>query len=82
MMTSEAIQESGQLVMIVASSPKFSVCKTDFGLGKLMKTELAHVDKPGNTSLLESRDDEVGVEVGLALPKLQMDNSISSLTNT
>ncbi|KAI4353848.1 hypothetical protein L6164_002771 [Bauhinia variegata] len=74
MMTSEEIKELGQQVMIVAASPKFGVYKTDFGFGKLKKTELVHVDRPGNISLSESRDEEGGVEVGLALPKLQMDN--------
>ncbi|KAI4353822.1 hypothetical protein L6164_002747 [Bauhinia variegata] len=73
MLISKQIRELGHQVMIVGASPKFGVYKTDFGWGKLRKTEVS-VEIPGNISLAESKDEEGGIEIGLTLPKVQMDN--------
>ncbi|KAI4323761.1 hypothetical protein L6164_023342 [Bauhinia variegata] len=74
MLSGKEIMELAYHVVIVGASPYFGVYKTDFGLGKLKKTEVVHVGEQGVISLADSRDEEGGIEVGLALPKDQMDN--------
>ncbi|XP_062113225.1 coumaroyl-CoA:anthocyanidin 3-O-glucoside-6''-O-coumaroyltransferase 1-like [Humulus lupulus] len=57
----------------VAGSPKLGIYDTDFGLGRPKKTELLHTDVSGAISLSDSRENEFGVEVSLAISKAQMD---------
>lgn len=70
---------AGKSVVTVAGSPKLGVYQTDFGWGRPRKSEVVHVERSGVISIGESREEEGGIEVGLALPKLQMDNFQSIL---
>lgn len=63
---------------IIAGSPKLEAYKTDFGWGKPKRSEVAHVDNSGTISLSDCRDKQGRIEVGLALPKIQM-NKFSSI---
>ncbi|XP_077213806.1 malonyl-coenzyme:anthocyanin 5-O-glucoside-6'''-O-malonyltransferase-like [Tasmannia lanceolata] len=60
---------SGELVLSVAGSPRFRAYDTDFGWGGPKKIEVISIEGTGAMSLAETRDEEGGVEVGLALPK-------------
>lgn len=62
------------LHVMVCGSPKVDLYKTDFGWGRPKKIEEISIEKTKAISLSESRDFEGGIEVGLALPKLQMDS--------
>lgn len=66
------LSQMGNLVT-VSGSPKLRVYETDFGWGRPRKSELVHIDESGAISLNECRDEEGGVEVGLALPKVEME---------
>ncbi|KAK9284510.1 hypothetical protein L1049_023684 [Liquidambar formosana] len=64
--------------LVVAGSPKLSVYNTDFGWGRPKKSEVVHVDLSGTISITESRDEEGGIEVGLALSRIEMEAFMSS----
>jgi Transferase family len=64
---------SGIPVLGAAGSPKFKVYSVDFGWGKPEKVEIVSATKAGSMSLAESRDEPGGVEIGLALPRREMD---------
>ena len=53
-------------------SPKVDLYKINFGWGKPKKIEEISIDRKRGISLIESRDFEGGIEVGLALPKVRM----------
>ncbi|GMN25924.1 hypothetical protein TIFTF001_047764 [Ficus carica] len=53
-------------------SPKFGVYGIDFGLGRPKKIEIASINRK-SISLLECRDGNEGIEVGLVLKKSEMD---------
>ncbi|CAK9135031.1 unnamed protein product [Ilex paraguariensis] len=57
----------------VAGSPKFNYYDIDFGWGKPKKFEFVSIDITGAMSLNGCRDLDGGIEVGLSLPKAQMD---------
>ncbi|XP_077214525.1 malonyl-coenzyme A:anthocyanin 3-O-glucoside-6''-O-malonyltransferase-like [Tasmannia lanceolata] len=57
----------GELVLIVGSSPRFRMYDIDFGWGRVKKVEIISIAGSDLLSLAESRDEEGGVEVGLAL---------------
>ncbi|CAK9187572.1 unnamed protein product [Ilex paraguariensis] len=57
----------------VAGSPKFNYYDMDFGWGKPKTFEFVSIDITGATSLNGCRDLDGGIEVGLSLPKAQMD---------
>nr|BAF99693.1 putative anthocyanin acyltransferase [Lobelia erinus] len=57
----------------VAGSPKFSLYDTDFGWGNPKKCEIVSIDYSGSISLSSSRDSKEDIEIGLSLPKIQMD---------
>ncbi|WOL07416.1 phenolic glucoside malonyltransferase 2-like [Canna indica] len=59
--------------MSVAGAPKFRVYDMDFGWGKPIKVEITSIRKSGAVSLAESREGEGGVEVGVILPKREME---------
>ncbi|XP_031258154.1 anthocyanin 5-aromatic acyltransferase-like [Pistacia vera] len=61
------------LHVMVCGSPKVDLYKTDFGWGRPKKIEEISIEKRKAVSLTESRDFEGGIEVGIALPKSQMD---------
>ncbi|KAK9284570.1 hypothetical protein L1049_023745 [Liquidambar formosana] len=61
----------------VAGSPKLGVYETDFGWGRPRKVEVVHIDVSGAISLAECRDEEGGIEVGVALSRIEMEAFIS-----
>ncbi|KAK6240240.1 hypothetical protein QUC31_005709 [Theobroma cacao] len=63
--------------MMVVGSPKVHLYETDFGWGRPNKIEEISIDQCGAISLTESRCERGGIEVGLALPKPQMDTFTS-----
>lgn len=61
--------------IVVVGSPKLDLYNTDFGWGRAMKIEEIAIDGMGAAiSLTESRDKKGGMEIGLVLPKSQMDD--------
>ena len=67
---------SGHLIA-VAGSPKLQVYDINFGWGRPNKVELIHIDSGDAISLAEYRDEQGGIEVGLALNKNQMDEFVA-----
>lgn len=59
--------------VIVSGSPKLNLYETAFGWGRPKKIEDISTDKMRAISLIESRDEKGGIEVGLALPTGEMD---------
>ncbi|WVZ00652.1 hypothetical protein V8G54_026721 [Vigna mungo] len=66
------IGKPGKSVLIIAGSPKLGVYKTDFGWGKPKKCEAAHIESSGSISLSDCRDENGGIEIGMALERTQM----------
>ncbi|XP_077251439.1 malonyl-coenzyme A:anthocyanin 3-O-glucoside-6''-O-malonyltransferase-like [Tasmannia lanceolata] len=62
----------GELVLHVAFSHRFGIYETDFGWGKPKKVEMIPIDKTGIMAIVESKDEEGGIEIGFALPKGEM----------
>ncbi|OAY67373.1 Anthocyanin 5-aromatic acyltransferase [Ananas comosus] len=56
-----------KILSILPEGPMFQVYGTDFGWGRPKKKT------PGTVSLAESSDEQGGVEIGLVLPKDEMD---------
>ncbi|KAG4961036.1 coumaroyl-CoA:anthocyanidin 3-O-glucoside-6''-O-coumaroyltransferase 1-like [Glycine soja] len=69
----------GKSVLVVAGSPKLGVYHTDFGWGKPKKSEAAHIESSGSISLSDCRDENGGIEVGLALERIQTNNFFNIL---
>lgn len=70
---SEELSQPGtKSVVTIAGSPKIGAYETDFGWGKPKKCEILHIEYSRTISLSDSRDEEGGVEVGLALGRAQM----------
>ncbi|CAL0314716.1 unnamed protein product [Lupinus luteus] len=67
----------GKHMVIIAGSQKLDVYETDFGIGKPKMSEVVHVDNAGSISLSDCRDKEGGIEVGLALERIQMNKFIT-----
>ncbi|GLT34604.1 hypothetical protein SLA2020_311690 [Shorea laevis] len=63
------ISQSGGHLVNVAGSPKLRWYELDFGWGRPKKTEVADIGSNGLISIAESRDEEGGIEFGLALSK-------------
>ncbi|KAE8688416.1 hypothetical protein F3Y22_tig00110987pilonHSYRG00350 [Hibiscus syriacus] len=59
--------KSGNQVIRVATLPRLGVYEIDFGWERAWKTEVAHIGSLGSISMAENREDEGGVEFGLAL---------------
>lgn len=57
----------------VAGSTRLGVYEADFGWGKPRKSELVQIDVSGAISLTENREDQDGIEIGLALSKDKME---------
>ncbi|CAL0321717.1 unnamed protein product [Lupinus luteus] len=63
----------GDRIFSVAGSPRFEVYGIDFGWGKPKKVDVTSIDKTGAFSLSESKNFDGGVEIGLALNKVEME---------
>jgi len=68
-------------LLTVAGSLRLKVYDPDFGWGRPRKSHVVHIDASGAISLAESRDEDGGVEVGLALTRVCMDKFISLFEN-
>ncbi|XWS27097.1 hypothetical protein CRYUN_Cryun26dG0087100 [Craigia yunnanensis] len=71
------IFKTGHHVIIATASPKLGVFNVDFGWGRPRKTELATIGLLGSLSMFsiaENRDEEGGVEFGLALAPDELDS--------
>ncbi|KAF7847898.1 hypothetical protein BT93_L2474 [Corymbia citriodora subsp. variegata] len=64
-------------LVTVAVSPRLKAYDTDFGWGRLRKSSLVHIDQSGSISLMENKDEDGGVEIGLALTRICMEKFIS-----
>ncbi|KAE9599833.1 putative anthocyanin 6''-O-malonyltransferase [Lupinus albus] len=60
--------------LVIAGSPKLNVYDTDFGWGRPKKSESVHIETSGSISLSDCREKTSGIEVGLALERIQMNN--------
>ncbi|XP_073009628.1 malonyl-coenzyme:anthocyanin 5-O-glucoside-6'''-O-malonyltransferase-like [Typha latifolia] len=65
----------------VAGSPKLAIYEVDFGWGSLRKVEIVSIERTGALGLAESREEEGGIEVGLALPRHEMEAFIAFYDN-
>ncbi|OIW06537.1 hypothetical protein TanjilG_29958 [Lupinus angustifolius] len=63
----------GNRLFSTAGSPRFEVYGIDFGWGRPKKVDVTSIDKTGAFSLSESKNNDGGVEVGLALNKVEME---------
>ncbi|XP_058092125.1 phenolic glucoside malonyltransferase 2-like [Magnolia sinica] len=68
---------SGERILTIAGSPRFRVYDTDFGFGRPVKVEVFSIEGMSGISLAESRNEERGIEVGVVLPKGEMDRFAS-----
>lgn len=59
-------------MVLVAGSPKLNVYETDFGWGKPKLSEVLHAGDSSAMCLSDCRDQDCGIEVGLALKRVQM----------
>ncbi|EXB94480.1 Malonyl-coenzyme A:anthocyanin 3-O-glucoside-6''-O-malonyltransferase [Morus notabilis] len=66
------IEESHRQHVTVTGSPKFGLYEVDFGWGRPKKSEAVHFSDSSTFSLVESRDEKGGVEVGLTLSRDRM----------
>ncbi|KAK8521204.1 hypothetical protein V6N13_077319 [Hibiscus sabdariffa] len=60
-------------VVTVAGSPKLRVYDTDFGWGRPKKTEVVHIDASSTIYIGDYRDEDGGIEIGLALKRDEME---------
>ncbi|KDP27252.1 hypothetical protein JCGZ_19951 [Jatropha curcas] len=65
----------------VAGSPKFKLYDIDFGWGRPKKVEIVSIDRSGVISMVESKDESGGVEIGLVLQKYEMETFDSLFVN-
>ncbi|KAJ6368154.1 hypothetical protein OIU78_000683 [Salix suchowensis] len=64
--------EPGVRVILVAGSSRLGTYGADFGWGKPMNVEATTIDVGESFSMMESRDESGGVEIGLVLKKHEM----------
>ncbi|XP_020095764.1 anthocyanidin 3-O-glucoside 6''-O-acyltransferase-like [Ananas comosus] len=62
-----------EAILTGAGSHRFGVYDTDFGWGRPAHVDLNSVARTGVVAVAESGEEEGGVEIGLALPRNQMD---------
>ncbi|KAJ6845028.1 anthocyanin 5-aromatic acyltransferase [Iris pallida] len=67
------VRASGCPILGTAGSPRFKVYDVDFGWGRPLKVEITSVENAGAISLSDSREAQGGVEVGVVLPKHEME---------
>ncbi|KAG5247356.1 phenolic glucoside malonyltransferase [Salix suchowensis] len=65
--------EPGVRVILVAGSSRLGTYGADFGWGKPMNVEATTIDVGESFSMMESRDESGGVEIGLVLKKHEME---------
>ncbi|KDP27250.1 hypothetical protein JCGZ_19949 [Jatropha curcas] len=65
----------------VAGSPKFKLYDIDFGWRRPKKVEIVSIDRNGAISMVESKDESGGVEIGLVLKKHEMEMFNSLFVN-
>lgn len=70
-----ALAKEGAEMLGVSMSNKFMVYETDFGWGKPAKVDIINLDRASNLTmgLLDSKDGDGGVEVGLVMHQKVMD---------
>ncbi|XP_065860173.1 phenolic glucoside malonyltransferase 1-like [Euphorbia lathyris] len=73
----ENIVEVADLIIGVSGSPRFGIYGSDFGWGKPDKFQIVSIDRGASISMVESRDGNGGIEVGLVLRKNEMDMFLS-----
>ncbi|CAJ2665801.1 unnamed protein product [Trifolium pratense] len=73
MLKIQSIMSETNRLFSIAGSPRFEVYSFDFGWGKPKKVDVTSIDKTGAFSLSESKNNDGGVEIGLALNKQQME---------
>ncbi|XP_078179387.1 anthocyanin 5-aromatic acyltransferase-like [Carex rostrata] len=60
--------------MSIGGSPRFRVYDVDFGFGKPKKVEMVSIAKtPGTVSLSETGTEEGGIEIGVVLPRNELE---------
>lgn len=64
----------GEAILIIAGSHRFGVYDADFGWGRPAHVDLTSVARTGVVAVAESGEEEGGVEIGLALPRNEMDS--------
>lgn len=57
----------------IAGSPRFLYYEEDFGWGKPNKVEIASIDRIHGVSLMESRDGNGGIEIGIVMRRHEME---------
>ncbi|KDP27256.1 hypothetical protein JCGZ_19955 [Jatropha curcas] len=67
-----AVQKVG-----ITGSPLFKYYEEDFGWGRPEKVEIVSIDRVNGVSLMDSRDGNGGVEIGMVLPRLEMESFAS-----
>ncbi|WVZ15280.1 hypothetical protein V8G54_012846 [Vigna mungo] len=72
------MHDAGEVKKIsTAGSPLFEVYSIDFGWGRPKKVDMVSADKTRAFSISESRDINGGIEIGLVLPKSEMEDFTS-----
>ncbi|XP_022964998.1 phenolic glucoside malonyltransferase 1-like isoform X3 [Cucurbita moschata] len=61
----------------LAGSPRFGVYNADFGWGKPMKVEIVSAESPLVFSLSDSRNSDVGMEIGVVKEREQMETFVA-----
>ncbi|XP_022964921.1 malonyl-CoA:anthocyanidin 5-O-glucoside-6''-O-malonyltransferase-like [Cucurbita moschata] len=71
---SEATNDYSKIQAIsLAGSPRFGVYNADFGWGKPMKVEIVSAESPSMFTLSDSRNSDVGMEIGVVKERDQME---------
>ena len=73
------LRKSGQSLVVIVGSPKLTAYNTDFGWGKPIKSEVVNLDSVRTVSLTDCRDQEGGIQVGMVLERIRMNNFTSIL---
>ncbi|XP_004489466.1 phenolic glucoside malonyltransferase 1-like [Cicer arietinum] len=68
------LSETNGKLFSIAGSPRFEVYAFDFGWGRPKIVDVTSIDKTGAFSLSEHKNNDGGIEIGLALNKEQMKN--------
>ncbi|MED6196326.1 hypothetical protein PIB30_046437 [Stylosanthes scabra] len=63
----------GGKIYSIAGSPRFGVYDVDFGYGRPEKVDMTSTDKTRAFSLSENKDNNGGIEIGLAMEKSDME---------
>ncbi|KAG6583447.1 Phenolic glucoside malonyltransferase 2, partial [Cucurbita argyrosperma subsp. sororia] len=64
---------SKEMALTLAGSPRFGVYNADFGWGKPMKVEIVSAESPSMFTLSDSRNSDVGMEIGVVKERDQME---------